>query len=317
MTNVASISRLQQQVITQFYSEQDKYQYLLVSDKDSLNSFIAAHAMSRTLNYGKEFKALDIRVGTDLLLYVRNNNNCKIVIFDCLLTMQELLDISAYCYSLIVFTTRRTLFNEYNYTNASKKLPKNVSFISEFNCSVARLVYSCLHRGEAVPPTYITATDYEGVKYTIVTAEHQLLMDLPRDHKLWSDRYPDELKIAEDAHELGYRLTDNTPRLIRLLRQNVTPYHKRGKKIGYINCHKDDMAGLHALIKAKLGSQECVNCDYHVLYEIKDDWIYYEVVRHKHQINLTEEFKKIQTHGAPHAVIVRRPITVVFRGIEL
>jgi hypothetical protein len=120
MTNVTTISRLQQQVISQFYSEQDKYEYLLVSDKDSLNSFIAAHAMSRTLNFGKEFKGLDIRVGSDLLMYVRNNSNCKIAIFDCLLTMQDILDISAYCHSMIVFTTRRTLFNEYNYTNASK-----------------------------------------------------------------------------------------------------------------------------------------------------------------------------------------------------
>ena len=110
MTNVTTISRLQQQVITQFYSEQDKYQYLLVSDKDSLNSFIAAHAMSRTLNYGKEFTSVDIRVGSDLLMYVRNNNNCKIAIFDCLLTMQELLEVSAYCHSMIFFTTRRTLF---------------------------------------------------------------------------------------------------------------------------------------------------------------------------------------------------------------
>lgn len=317
MTNVTTISRLQQQVIAQFYSEQNKYDYLLVSDKDSLNSFIAAHAMSRTLNYGKKFIGIDIRVGSDLLMYVRNNSNCKVAIFDCLLTMQEILDISTFCQSLIVFTTRRTLFNEYHYTNASKKLPKHVSFISEFNCSVSRLVFACVNPAERGIPTYISVTDYEGVKYTITTAEHQLLMDLPRDHQLWRDRYPDELKIAEDAHDLGYRLTDNTPRLTRLLRQNVTPYHKWGKKIGYINCHKEDMAGIHALIRTKIGSAECLKCDYHVLYEIKDDWIYYEVVRHKHQINLTEEFKKIQTHGAPHAVIIRRPITVVFKGIEL
>jgi len=317
MRTTFTITRNQHAIVSQFFADQDKHNYLLVSDKDSIHSFIAAHTLSRILNTGKEFDSFDIRTACDLIKHLQSQGGYKVAVFDCLITMNEIYKIAQYCDALLVFTTKRTLYSEFLYSGGMKKLPTHVTIVSDFQSTVAELVYDNIHPSDKVVPEYITANDYIGIKPTISTPQHQLLMSLPRDHQYWKMLYPDEFKIGTDAESLGFRLIDNTQRLTRIVNANTSPSIKKQRKYIYLNCHKEDMSGIHYLILKKIEESKRIDCEYHVLYEIKDDWIYYEVIRHKPEIDLTNKFKKVRVHGAPHAVIVRRHNDVVFKGIDL
>ena len=302
--------------LNMFFAADKAKDYLLVTDKDSLTSFISAHITARFLGNPDRYTHLDVRACEELKSYLKQNRNLRLAIFDCLFTMDELIDIVKYCKNMVVFTTKYTLKSVYHDRQLGKLVPATMSIFDPLNGSIPLLMYRAFF-GDGEVPDFVTSTDMGLISPTILTPEIQLMVDLDRDHQIWLNRYPNQADIAADAETNGYRFYDNANKCRRLLRDNTTSYFGTNRRAVYVNCNKEDMPGMHSVIKSMSDEGKLYRCDYHALYEIKDNWIYYELVRHSNRIDFKEEFSKLAIHGSTYSVIIRKPNANIFKTIQL
>ena len=301
----------------QMFFASDKYKdYLLVTDKDSLTSFISAHITARFLVSKDRYEHLDVRTSEELKNYLKQHRNLRLAIFDCLFTMDELMDLVKYCKNMVVFTTKYTLKSVYHDRQLGKLVPATMSIFDPLNGSIPLLMYQAFF-GDGEVPDFVTSTDMGLISPTILTPQIQLMVDMDRDHSAWMNRYPFQSDIAKDAEAHGYRFYDNANKCRRLLRDNTTSLFTSTRRAVYVNCNKEDMPGLHSVIKSMSDEGKLYRCDYHALYEIKDNWIYYELVRHSNRIDFKEEFSKLAIHGSTYSVIIRKPNANIFKSIQL